>query len=88
VGVDCNYVAKGETEEELWRDGTDHAVRDHGFKREDVNEKFKEEHKSFIKELKTDYFEPSCEGNPNVYRIDNHFTSPTANRKIALSTLQ
>jgi predicted small metal-binding protein len=66
VGVDCNYVAKGETEEELWRDGTDHAVRDHGFKREDVNEKFKEEHK-------TDYFEPSCEGNPNVYRIDYHF---------------
>jgi hypothetical protein len=31
-----------------------------------VNEKFKEEHK-------TDYFEPSCEGNPNVYRIDYHF---------------
>jgi predicted small metal-binding protein len=73
VGVDCDYVAKGETEEELWRDGTDHAVRDHGFKRENENEKFKEEHKSFIKELKTDYFEPSCEGNPNVYRIDYHF---------------
>jgi predicted small metal-binding protein len=33
VGVDCDYVAKGETEEELWRDGTEHAVRDHGFKR-------------------------------------------------------
>jgi predicted small metal-binding protein len=49
VGVDCDYVAKGETEEELWRDGTEHAVRDHGFKREDVNEQFKAEHKSFIK---------------------------------------
>jgi predicted small metal-binding protein len=49
VGVDCDYVAKGETEEELWADGTEHVIRDHGFKREDVNEKFKAEHKSFIK---------------------------------------
>jgi predicted small metal-binding protein len=51
VGVDCDYVAKGETEEELWRDGTEHAVRDHGINREDVNEKFKEDHRSFIKKI-------------------------------------
>jgi predicted small metal-binding protein len=49
VGVDCDNVAKGETEEELWADGTEHVVRDHGFRREDVNEKFKTEHRSFIK---------------------------------------
>jgi predicted small metal-binding protein len=49
VGVDCDYAAKGETEEELWVDGTGHVIRDHGFKREDVNEKFKAEHKLFIK---------------------------------------
>lgn len=40
VGVDCDYVAKGETEVELWRDCTEHAVTDHRFKREDVNEQF------------------------------------------------
>ena len=43
VGVDSDYVAKGEPEEELWRNGTELAVRDHGFEREAVNEKFKAE---------------------------------------------
>jgi predicted small metal-binding protein len=49
AGVDCDYVAKGETEEELWKDGTEHVVRDHGFKREDVNEEFKAKHRPMIK---------------------------------------
>ena len=34
VGVDCDYVAKGETEEEIMRDAGEHAVRDHGYKKD------------------------------------------------------
>lgn len=47
--TNCDYVAKGETEEELWRDGTEHVVKDHGFKREDITEEFKSQHSSLIK---------------------------------------
>ena len=33
---DCDYVAKGETEEELMKDAGQHAVRDHGYKEEEI----------------------------------------------------
>jgi predicted small metal-binding protein len=36
VGVDCDYVAKGETEEDLMKDAGRHAVKDHGYKEEDI----------------------------------------------------
>jgi predicted small metal-binding protein len=36
VGFDCDYVVKGETEEELMKDARQHAVRDHGYNEEDV----------------------------------------------------
>jgi predicted small metal-binding protein len=46
---DCNYVAKGETEEDLWKDGTQHVIKVHGMKTEDVTPEFKESHKPYIK---------------------------------------
>jgi len=46
---DCNYVAKGETEEELWKDGTQHVIKVHDMKAEDVSPEFKESHKPYIK---------------------------------------
>jgi predicted small metal-binding protein len=36
VDVDCDYVAKGETEEELMKDAAEHAVKDHGYKEEEI----------------------------------------------------
>jgi predicted small metal-binding protein len=36
VGFECDYVAKGETEEELMKDAGEHAVKDHGYKKEDI----------------------------------------------------
>jgi predicted small metal-binding protein len=36
VGLDCDYVAKGETEEEIMKDAGQHAVRDHGYKEEEI----------------------------------------------------
>jgi predicted small metal-binding protein len=35
VGCDCDYVAKGETEEDLMKDAGQHAVKDHGYKEGD-----------------------------------------------------
>ncbi len=31
VGVDCDFVARGATEEEILRKATEHARKDHGF---------------------------------------------------------
>jgi len=36
VGVDCDYVGKGETENELMDNLIEHAIKDHGYTREDV----------------------------------------------------
>jgi len=40
--TDCDYVAIGMTEEELWRDGTEHIVKVHGMKAGDITPQFKE----------------------------------------------
>jgi predicted small metal-binding protein len=36
VGMDCDYVCKGETEEEIMKNAEEHALRDHGYKPEDL----------------------------------------------------
>jgi predicted small metal-binding protein len=46
---ECNYVAKGMTEEELWKDATEHIVKEHGMKIEDITPQFKNYNKQFIK---------------------------------------
>ena len=36
VGCDCDFGAKGETEEDLMKDAGQHAIKDHGYKEEDI----------------------------------------------------
>ena len=36
VGVDCDFKGTGETEEELMNNCVEHAIKDHGWTREDV----------------------------------------------------
>jgi len=36
VGVDCDFVGTGESEKELMDNLIDHAIKDHGYAREDV----------------------------------------------------
>ena len=36
VGMDCDYVCEGETEEEIMKNAEQHAVQDHHFKAEDI----------------------------------------------------
>lgn len=47
--VDCDFVARGMTEEELWKDGTEHVINVHGMKAEDITPQFKQSHKQYIK---------------------------------------
>ena len=32
----CDYVCKGETEEEIMKNAEEHAIRDHGYKPDDL----------------------------------------------------
>lgn len=51
AGVDCDYVARGETEEEVLASGAAHVKEVHGYTDEQVNEpKFLEETRRLIKE--------------------------------------
>jgi len=36
AGFDCDHVVKGETEEEVIKNGTEHAMNVHGMKKEDM----------------------------------------------------
>lgn len=47
---DCDYVAKGETEDELWKDATGHVIKVHSMKAEDVTSQFKDSHRPYIKQ--------------------------------------
>lgn len=46
----CDYVAKGKTEEELWKDGAEHMIKAHGIKSEDITPQFKFYYKRYIKQ--------------------------------------
>ena len=50
TGVDCPYVAQGETMEEMWKDASKHVKEKHGYTDEQLNDpKFKEEVEALIK---------------------------------------
>lgn len=36
TGLDCDYVIKGETKEEILKNGAEHAMKVHGMKVEDI----------------------------------------------------
>ena len=38
AGCDCNYIAKGETEEEVIRDAAQHGMKEHGKTQEDMTQ--------------------------------------------------
>ena len=38
AGCDCDYVAKGETEEEVIRDAAQHGIKEHGKTQEDMTQ--------------------------------------------------
>jgi predicted small metal-binding protein len=48
VGFDCNHVVKAGTEEEVIRNITEHAIKQHGMKSENMTPKMKEIIRQFI----------------------------------------
>ncbi len=49
TGINCPYVSRGETIEEMWEDGVKHIKAAHGYTDEQLNDpKFKEEMKAYI----------------------------------------
>lgn len=49
AGFDCDYVVKGETEEDIFKNGGEHAMNDHGMKPEDITLEFKEKLRGLIR---------------------------------------
>jgi predicted small metal-binding protein len=49
AGFDCDYVVKGETEEEIFKNGAQHAMKEHGMKEEDITPEFKDKLRGLIK---------------------------------------
>jgi predicted small metal-binding protein len=48
VGFDCNHVVKAEIEEEVIRNITEHAIKQHDMKAENMTPKMKEIIRKFI----------------------------------------
>ena len=38
AGCECDYITKGEIEEEVIRDAADHGIKEHGMKEEDMTQ--------------------------------------------------
>lgn len=49
AGFDCDYVVKGETEEEVMKNGAEHAIKEHGMKADDITPEFKEKVRSLVR---------------------------------------
>ena len=49
AGFDCDYVVKGETEEEVMKNGVEHAMKDHGMKEEDITPEMKQKIRGVIR---------------------------------------
>jgi predicted small metal-binding protein len=49
AGFDCDYVVKGETDEDVMKSGAEHAMKDHRYKPEDITPEFKEKVRGLIR---------------------------------------
>ena len=49
AGFDCDYVVRGETDEEVMKNGAEHAMKDHGMKEEDITPEMKQKIRGLIR---------------------------------------
>ena len=47
--ADCEFVATGITEEELWKKGSEHILKIHGTEDADITPQFKQKYRQYIK---------------------------------------
>lgn len=50
AGFECDRVVKGQTEEEVVKNGTEHVIKDHGIKAEDINLQMKEKIRALVRD--------------------------------------
>jgi predicted small metal-binding protein len=50
AGFECDYVIKGQTEEEVIKNGAEHAIKEHGVKSEDVTAEMKEKIRALVRD--------------------------------------
>ena len=49
AGFDCDHIVKGETDEEVLKNGMEHAKIDHNMKEKDITSEMKEKIRSLIR---------------------------------------
>ncbi len=49
AGFDCDHIVKGESEEEVMKNGAEHAMNVHGMKEEDITPEMKQKIKGLIR---------------------------------------
>ena len=49
AGFDCDYIVKGETEDEVMQHGAEHAMKAHGMRENDITPEFKEKVRGLIR---------------------------------------
>jgi predicted small metal-binding protein len=49
AGFECDYIVKGETEEEVMKNGAEHVIKDHHMRTEDITPEFKEKVRALIR---------------------------------------
>jgi predicted small metal-binding protein len=50
AGFECNYIVKGESEEEVLKNGVDHVLKIHGMRPDAITPEFKEIARALIRE--------------------------------------
>ncbi|HET7285700.1 MAG TPA: DUF1059 domain-containing protein [Nitrososphaeraceae archaeon] len=50
AGFECDYVIKGQTEEEVVKNGAEHAIKEHGMKSEDMTPEMKEKIRALVRD--------------------------------------
>lgn len=50
AGFECDYIVKGQTEEEVINNAAEHAIKEHGVKSEDMTPEMKEKIRALVRE--------------------------------------
>jgi len=50
AGFECDYVIKGQTEEEVVKNGAEHAIKEHGMKPEDMTPEMKQKIRALVRD--------------------------------------
>ena len=50
AGFECDWIVKGQTEEEVIKNAAEHAIKEHGAKSEDITPEMKEKIRALVRD--------------------------------------